>query len=264
VAFADVGDVVSVTPSEGLSLEVTGPFGAALAGEGDNLVLRALRALGKAAGIGEPPLAVTLEKALPIAAGLGGGSSDAATALRLADRALSLGLDEAGLAEVSRVIGADGPMCLRGRTAWAEGIGDVLTDAPEMPGLPALLVNPGVPSPTGPVYRAYDAQGPRAADRPSAPAGWNVSAVTGWLADQRNDLEAAAIELQPQIGRALDRLRETPGLKLARMSGSGATLFGLFGSIQEAQSAAAGLQARYPAWWIRPTVLGAKTGAAQD
>lgn len=264
MAFADVGDVLSVTPSDRLSLTVTGPFGTALAGEGDNLVLRALRALGAAAGIGEPPLAVTLDKALPIAAGLGGGSSDAATALRLADRALSLGLDEAGLAEVSRVIGADGPMCLRGQTAWAEGIGDVLTDAPEMPGLPALLVNPGVPSPTGPVYRAYDAQGPRAADRPSAPARWNVSAVTGWLADQRNDLEAAAIGLQPQIGLALDRLRETPGLQLARMSGSGATLFGLFGSIQEAQSAAAGLQARYPAWWIRPTVLGAKTGAAPD
>ena len=149
MAFADVGDVVSGTPSDRLSLKVTGPFGDTLAGEGDNLVLRALRALGKAAGIGEPPLAVTLDKALPIAAGLGGGSSDAATALRLADRALSLGLDEAGLTEVSRVIGADGPMCLRGRTAWAEGIGDVLTDAPEMPALPVLLINPMVPSPTG-------------------------------------------------------------------------------------------------------------------
>lgn len=256
MAFADVGDFVSVTPSDHLSLKVTGPFGNALAGEGDNLVLRALRALGKAAGIGEPPLAVTLDKALPIAAGLGGGSSDAATALRLADRALSLGLDEAGLAEVSRVIGADGPMCLRGRTVWAEGIGDVLTDAPEMPALCALLVNPGVPSPTGAVYRAYDAQGPRAPDRPTPPAGWAAPEVTVWLSKQRNDLEAAAIALQPPIGHALDCLRRSAGVTLARMSGSGATVFALFGSLDQAREAGRLLLADYPSWWIRPTLLG--------
>jgi 4-diphosphocytidyl-2-C-methyl-D-erythritol kinase len=256
VAFADVGDVVSVTPSDRLSLKVTGPFGDALAGECDNLVLRALRALGKAAGIGEPPLAVTLDKALPIAAGLGGGSSDAATALRLADRALSLGLDEAGLAEVSRVIGADGPMCLRGRTAWAEGIGDVLTDAPEMPALSVLLINPMVPSPTGAVYRAYDAQGPRAPDRPAAPSDWSVSSVIAWLAEQRNDLETPAISLQPQIGLALDHLRTAPGLALARMSGSGATVFGVFESPDEARVAGGRILQDHPTWWVLPTMLG--------
>lgn len=262
VAFADVGDVVTVAPSDRLSLAVTGPFGAALAGEGDNLVLRALRALGDAAGIGEPPLAVTLDKRLPIAAGLGGGSSDAAAALRLANRALSLGIDEAALSEISRVIGADGPMCLRARTAWAEGIGDVLTDAPEMPGLPVLLVNPGVPSPTGAVYRAYDAGGAGQADRPRGPPLWNLPEVVSWLARQRNDLEAPAIGLQPEIGRALAALRESEGLRLARMSGSGATVFGIFGSPDETDAAGTRLRQQYPQWWIAPTILAAEDGNA--
>ncbi len=256
MAFADVGDVVTVAPADQLSLEVTGPFEQGLAGEGDNLVLRALRALGDAAGIGEPPLAVTLDKRLPIAAGLGGGSSDAAAALRLANRALSLGMDEAALSEISRVIGADGPMCLRARTARAEGIGDVLTDAPNMARLPVLLVNPGVPSPTGAVYRAYDAGGAGQADRPSDPTHWNPPDVVAWLTSQRNDLEVPAIALQPEIERALAALRESEGLMLARMSGSGATVFGLFGSSAEAQEAAVRLKAQYPGWWITPGILG--------
>ncbi|PZQ37446.1 MAG: 4-(cytidine 5'-diphospho)-2-C-methyl-D-erythritol kinase [Phenylobacterium zucineum] len=262
VAFADVGDVVTVAPADRLSLEVTGPFGAALAGEGDNLVLRALRALGDAAGIGEPPLAVTLDKRLPIAAGLGGGSSDAAAALRLTDRALSLGMDEEGLVEVSRVIGADGPMCLRGRSAWAEGVGDVLTDAPELPGLPALLVNPGVPSPTGAVYRAYDAQRVGQADRPLDPASWSLPDVVAWLSLQRNDLEAPAIGLQPEIARSLAALRDSEGLMLARMSGSGATVFGVFGTLGEARDAGARLKTQYPGWWISSGNLGGINGNA--
>jgi 4-diphosphocytidyl-2-C-methyl-D-erythritol kinase len=264
VAFADVGDVVAVTPADRLSLDVTGPFGEALAGQGDNLVLRALRALGAAAGIGEPPLAVTLDKRLPIAAGLGGGSSDAAVALRLADQALALGLDETALTEVSRVIGADGPMCLRGRTAWAEGIGDVLTDAPEMPALFAVLINPGVPSPTGAVYRAYDDRGPREADRPPPPSAWAPDTVLDWLASQRNDLEPVALDLAPAIGAALDRLRRVPDLRLARMSGSGATVFGLFAAPEDARRAADQIRADHPTWWITPTTIGIPNGKASD
>ena len=167
VAFADVGDGVTVAASDRLSLEVVGPFGASLAGEGDNLILKALRALGEAAGIGAPPVRVTLDKRLPIAAGLGGGSSDAGAALRLTDRLLGLDLGEERLAQVSRVVGADGPMCLSVRPAWAEGIGERLTPEPRLPPLHAVLVNPGRPSPTGAVYRAYDAGPARAADRPA-------------------------------------------------------------------------------------------------
>lgn len=263
MAFAgDIGDVVTVTPADRLSLAVTGPFGSALAAEGDNLMLRALRALGEAAGIGAPPLAVTLDKRLPIAAGLGGGSSDAAAALRLADRALSLGMDEAALTEVSRVIGADGPMCLRAGTAWAEGIGDILTDEPQMPGLPVLLANPGVPSPTGAVYRAYDAGGAGRADRPGNPPSWSLPDVVAWLGTQRNDLEAPAVGLQPEIGRALHVLRQQEGPLLARMSGSGATVFAIFESLGEARTAEVRLRTRYPDWWLSSGILGDTNGKA--
>jgi 4-diphosphocytidyl-2-C-methyl-D-erythritol kinase len=255
VAFADVGDHVTVEPSDRLSLRVTGPFGEALAGEGDNLILKALRALGEAAGIGDPPLAVTLDKRLPIAAGLGGGSSDAATALRLGDAALRLGMDEAALAELAKVIGADGPMCLRGRVAWAEGIGDVLSDAPEVPALPVLLINPGAPSPTGAVYQAYDAAGPLSPDRPDLPPSWDLGETIAWLALQRNDLETVAVAREPAIGAALARLRATPGVRLARMSGSGATVFGLFGTLAEAAAAARDLETIGSGWWVRPTML---------
>ncbi len=256
-----MGDEVTVTPSDRLSLTVTGPFGSHLAGEDDNLILRALRALGQAAGIGEPPLKVTLDKQLPIAAGLGGGSSDAAAALRLADQALGLGMDIVTLMDVSRVIGADGPMCLNGRTAWAEGIGDILSDAPEVPELAALLVNPGVPSPTGGVYRAYDSLGPRQPDRPADPEEWSRQSTMAWVSAQRNDLEAAAIANQPAIGLALDRLRTCEGLRLARMSGSGATVFGLFASLDEARAASHQLMAEQPSWWIAPARLGSNGNA---
>ena len=233
MAFADVGDRVWATHADRLSLGVTGPFASALAGDGDNLVLRVLRELGHVAAIGEPSLAMTLEKALPIAAGLGGGSSDAGVALRLAHRALGLDMAEDALARISRVVGADGPMCLAARSAWAEGIGDRLTFEPALPPLHAVLVNPGRPSPTGAVYRAYDAGAPKSADRPAPPADWSAASVIDWLADQRNDLQAPAVSLEPEIGAALSAMGAT-GARLTRMSGSGATVFGLFDDAEAA------------------------------
>src|SRR5690606_140997 len=166
-AFADVGDRVTMRRAEALPLTVEGPFAAGLDGQGDNLILKALRALGEAAGIGEPPVAVTLDKRLPIAAGLGGGSADAGAALRLAARLLDLDLTEAALERLALAAGADGPMCLRARPAWASGVGEVLEDEPRLPPLHAVLSNPGLPSPTGDVYRAYDAAPAGAADRPA-------------------------------------------------------------------------------------------------
>ena len=246
---------MSVEPAERLSLSVTGPFGAALGPDDDNLILKALRALGGTAGIGEPAMAVTLEKNLPIAAGLGGGSSDAGTALRLANRALGLDLPEAELAGLARVVGADGPMCLMGRSAWAEGIGDRLTPAPELPPLHAVLVNPGRPSPTGAVYRAYDAGPPQPSDRPTPPPDWSPVPVIDWLAAQRNDLEAPAVALEPAIGEALSAMRAA-GARLTRMSGSGATVFGLFEDAAAAAAATDRLCRDHPGWWVRPTVLG--------
>lgn len=256
VAFADVGDTVTVAPADRLSLTVEGPFAAELARPGDNLILRALRTLGEAAGIGEPPLAVTLDKRLPIAAGLGGGSSDAGAALKLARDVLGLTLSDDALADIAASIGADGPMCLHARTAWAEGRGERLTPEPRLPPLPALLINPGVASPTGEVYRAYDAGPPAAADRPSSPPGWELDPVIDWLAAQRNDLQAPAVARAPAIAEALAAAEALPGVRLARMSGSGATVFALFDTRDAAASAGRRLATNCPRWWIAPTNLG--------
>ena len=254
VAFADVGDGVTVTRADRLSLDVTGPFGGALAGEGDNLILRGLRALGVVAGVGAPPVAVTLDKQLPIAAGLGGGSADAGTAMRLAAQLLDLDLDEAALEAVAGVVGADGPMCLRARPAWATGKGDDLTDEPRLSPLHAVLLNPGLPSPTGAVYRAYDDAPAGEANCPEAPIDWSPAAVIEWLKGQRNDLEAPALRVTPGIGAALSAMRTAPGCRLTRMSGSGATVFGLFEDAAAAENAAVTL--RRPGWWARSCLLG--------
>ena len=250
VAFADVGDRLTVRPAADLSLTVSGPFGDVIADEPDNLVLRALRALPDGVA-----LAVDLDKRLPVAAGLGGGSSDAGAALKLARDALGLPLDDDALAGIAGGIGADGPMCLHARAAWAGGRGDELTFEPRLPPLPALLVNPGVPSPTGAVYRAYDAAPAGPADRPAPPPAWDMPSVVAWLAGLRNDLEAPAVSLQPAIGRALDAVAALPGVRLARMSGSGATIFGLFDDPATAHAAAAVLRRTYPDWWTEATIL---------
>ncbi len=255
VVFADVGDRLTVERAERLSLAVAGPFADALTGEGDNLVLRAVRALGAAAGVGEPALRITLDKQLPVAAGLGGGSSDAGAALKLARDTLGLPLDDAVLAEIAAGIGADGPMCLHARAAWAEGRGDVLSFEDGLPPLPALLVNPGVPSSTGAVYRAFDDGVTGTADRPSSPSDRSVRSVIDWLSEQRNDLEAPAVALAPAIGEALATTAALPGVRLTRMSGSGATVFALFDTTEAAEAAGQTLSARYPDWWVRPTVL---------
>lgn len=255
VAFADVGDAVAVAPAGRLALTVEGPFASAVGPDVDNLVLRAVRRLGERAGAGEPPLAVRLVKRLPVAAGLGGGSSDAGAALKLARDALGLPLDDAALAEVAASVGADGPMCLHARAAWASGRGDRLEFEPRLPPLPALLVNPGVPSPTGPVYRAWDAGRPGPVDRPAPPPAWDAQAVIDWLAGQRNDLQAPAVALQPAIGAALAEVAALPGVRLTRMSGSGATVFALFDSAAAAAKAGAELAARRPLWWTATCIL---------
>ncbi|RZJ01550.1 MAG: 4-(cytidine 5'-diphospho)-2-C-methyl-D-erythritol kinase [Brevundimonas sp.] len=255
VAFADVGDEITVSPADGLSLTVRGPFAADLGGEGDNLILRALRALGAAAGIGEPGLAVELNKQLPIAAGLGGGSSDAGAALKLARTMLGLELHDVALAEISKAVGADGPMCLHARAAWAEGRGDVLSFEPRLPPLYAVLINPRTPSPTGAVYRAYDLAARGQADRPPPPAAWSAGPVIDWLSGQRNDLEAPAVQETPEIGRVLAEARGLPEVRLVRMSGSGATVFAVFNTSRSADAAAEAIRHAHPDWWVSSTVL---------
>jgi 4-diphosphocytidyl-2-C-methyl-D-erythritol kinase len=232
VAFADVGDRLTVAPGDGLT--VTGPFAPGVPTDDANLVRRALRLAGA-------PRAVTLEKHLPHPGGIGGGSSDAAAALRLVGAAppvaALLGL------------GADLPVCMAARAARMRGVGERVAPL-ALPPLPAVLLHPGLDCPTGAVFRALAS--PDNPGHDAVPEGLDAAAFAAWLARQRNDLEPAAQAVAPGIGAALDVLRAS-GAAVARMSGSGATCFGLYATPGAAEAAARGL-AR-PGWWVRATVL---------
>jgi 4-diphosphocytidyl-2-C-methyl-D-erythritol kinase len=245
VAFADCGDVLRAGDAAGLSLAVRGPFAAALAGEADNLVLRAARAL--AAEVGVPAHArLVLEKHLPVASGIGGGSADAAAALRLLCRLWRIAPDPAVLERLALRLGADVPVCLRSRPARMGGAGEKLEPAPALPSCYVLLVNPGVAVATATVFRAR--AGVFSAEA-RLPAGWaGAPAMAADLAVLANDLEVPARRLCPAIDDVLTVIAAQPGCLLARMSGSGATCFGLFAEPAAAQRSAQTV-AR-PGWWV--------------
>jgi 4-diphosphocytidyl-2-C-methyl-D-erythritol kinase len=250
MVFADIGDRLSAAPADRLTLRIEGPFAAGLDGEGDNLVLRAARAL-LADGQGA---ALALDKQLPVAAGLGGGSSDAGAGLKLVRELLALPVDDAHLESIAASLGADGAACFRARAVLAEGRGERLTPAPPLPELHAVLVNAGPAVSTPAVYRGLDAGGVFGELAPPVvPVLANTRDAAIWLAGQRNDLEKPAIEIEPQVGVVLDALRAAPETLLARVSGSGGTCFAL---TEDAKSAKA-LAARMPkGWWIRACRLG--------
>jgi 4-diphosphocytidyl-2-C-methyl-D-erythritol kinase len=263
MTFADVGDRVHLGDG-GEPLVVDGPFAAELAGTpaDDNLVLRATRALLARTGAADLALPLRLSKTLPVASGLGGGSSDAGAALRLVREALALTVDDDMLEAVARDLGADGAACLWARPAIAEGRGERLSAPPTAPMLNAVLANPGVACPTGPVYRAFDAAvaaGARCgADRPALPERFETAAeVAEALANCRNDLEAPAVGLAPEVGRALALLRSAPEALLARLSGSGATCFALCADEKAAERLAGEVAAAEPSWWVKTCRLGA-------
>lgn len=239
--FPAVGDVLAAEPASALSLHLTGPFGAMLATESDNLVLRAARALAAAAGV-PAEARLTLDKRLPVASGIGGGSADAAAALRLLARLWGVSAD---LAAIAAVLGADVPVCLEGRTARMRGVGEQLGPAPSLPDAGIVLVNPGGAVATALVFRARQGDYGVPAVLPKS---WpDAAAMATDLAALRNDLQPAAIALHPPIGDALDALAADASCLLARMSGSGATCFGLYADPAAAARAAAVL-AR-PGWW---------------
>lgn len=241
--FADVGDTIFAEPASAPSLVVEGPFRGDVGPDADNLITRAL------ALAGAPPIAVRLIKRLPAASGLGGGSSDAGAALRLAGR-LFPDIGSERIETAARRLGADGLMCLRARACIAEGEGEILSEAPELPVLHGVLINPGVPSPTGAVYRAYD-DGPLAdAARPPMPARFETAeAVWRFLETCRNDLEAPACGLAPGIADLLGWMRAQPTARFVRMSGSGATCFALCEDRAAAEALAAAARAHGSAWW---------------
>ena len=253
VVFAGLADRLTFTPGGGFELSVLGPTAAAAGDIGDNLVLKAARALaGEVEGLA--PGHFALSKRLPVAAGLGGGSADAAAALRLLARANAIAPDDPRLMQAARATGADVPVCLDPRPRLMRGIGDVLSAPLELPRLFAVLVNPGVAVSTREVFAALQLSPAAPTAPPAAPAG--SAALMAEITGGRNDLEGPAIELEPAIAEVLAVLGKLPGCRLARMSGSGATCFGLFGSTAAATAAARSLRVGYPAWWVRATVLG--------
>jgi 4-diphosphocytidyl-2-C-methyl-D-erythritol kinase len=256
VVFAADGDRLTLAPGGALSLMVRGVTAKQAGLLDDNLVLKAAR--GLAAQI--PGLKLgrfTLDKRLPVAAGLGGGSSDAGAALRLLARANRLPLGDARLAKVARSVGADVPVCVDPRPRRMRGIGEKLSAPLSIPKLAAVLVNPGVAVPTKDVFAILGRKPGEAPDRAArAPAlARDRDAFLAYLVSQRNDLEPAAIKLQPVIAQVLAALRKQPGHDLARMSGSGATCFGLFASSRAATAAAQAISAAHPRWWVKPTVF---------
>ncbi|WP_309092055.1 4-(cytidine 5'-diphospho)-2-C-methyl-D-erythritol kinase [Phenylobacterium sp.] len=258
MAFADFGDRLSLAAADAMDLVVDGPFARGLSGEGDNLVLKAARALIAEARRPVPPVGFRLEKRLPVASGLGGGSSDAGAALRLMRDELGLPVSDERLEAVAASLGADGAACLWGRPVIAEGYGERLSPAPELPVLDAVLVNPGVAVSTPEVYRRLDADRAfGAVERPPMPDRLESSQETAaWLAGLRNDLEDAAVAVASDVGTVLETLRGEPETLLARVSGSGGTCFALCASDIEAEGLAERLEALAPSWWVRRCRLG--------
>jgi 4-diphosphocytidyl-2-C-methyl-D-erythritol kinase len=258
MTFADVGDRLTVQDASALELMVRGAFADGAPAGPDNLVLRAARALIARAGGPVPPARLILQKELPVAAGLGGGSSDAGAALRLLREALGVELADSALEAVAASLGADGAACLWGRPVIAEGRGEQLSPAPALPVLDAVLVNPRVPVSTPAVYRRLDAM-ERFGDiaRPAMPAAFETAAeAAAWLATQRNDLEAPALAVAPEVGAVLDTLAGEPETLLARVSGSGGTCFALCAGDIEAEGLAERIEAMAPDWWVRRCRLG--------
>jgi 4-diphosphocytidyl-2-C-methyl-D-erythritol kinase len=261
VAFADCADRLTLTPGSTLDLSTTGPLARDCGETADNLVFKAAQLLGERV----PDLrlgAFTLDKVLPVAAGIGGGSADAAAALRLLAQANGLALDDARLVEAAKLTGADVPVCLASRACVMTGVGETLLPL-SLPKLPCVMVNPCIPVATKDVFEALGLRHGellvgatdvmRAAAWPEAGA-----SVEDWveaLSSGSNDLEAPATRIQPVIGEVLSALSATNGAWLARMSGSGATCFAIFENTAEAQRAAQKIKLDHPGWWVHAGVL---------
>ncbi len=253
IAFAGVCDQLEVEAAADLSLTIDGPRGHEVPGGDGNLVLKAAQRLRAAAGI-QAGGALKLTKQLPVAAGIGGGSADAAAALRILARLWGLEAQTDLLQTIGLELGADVPACLRGETAFAAGIGEILTAAPVLPPLWLVLANPGIALVTADVFAARSG----GFSDPAPFAGQEIGdarALAQTLGERHNDLTDAAIALVPAIKDVLAALDALPGRLLARMSGSGATCFALFARQAEATAAAARLAAAHPTWWVAPAPL---------
>ena len=261
VAFADCADRLTLEPGDELKLTTTGPLAAACGDTADNLVLKAATLLAEAV----PDLklgAFALDKVLPVAAGIGGGSADAAAALRLLARLNDLSLDDPRIQKVALATGADVPVCLVSRACDMTGVGEQLLPL-SLPSMPCVMVNPRVPVATKDVFQELGLRNGEllvgVTDVIRAPA-WpeEGGSTADWVAVLErvpNDLEAPALRIQPVIGEVLEALRDSAGVQLARMSGSGATCFAIYGAANEAHAAAERIRRDHPGWWVHAGTL---------
>ena len=249
VVFANVADQISASLSPDLTLSVSGPFSQGVPTDESNLVLRAARLLQSARNVPHGA-AITLEKHLPHAAGIGSGSSDAAATLDLLARLWDVPALPEGSAEVL-ALGADVPVCLRApQPARMAGIGEIVAPVPRLPECAMVLVNPRVPVPTGEVFARMRTKDNAPMD--AVPEAMSFDSLAAWLANQRNDMTEEATELAPAIGHALQRLRAMPQVHHAAMSGSGATCYGLVRNMADARQVARAIQVSEMAWWVAP------------
>jgi len=248
VVFTRAGDELAFAAADTLSLVIDGPFGAGLSAGADNLIVKAAQALP-----GAKTAAIALTKNLPVASGIGGGSADSAATLRGLNALWNLGLDTAALQKIGATLGSDVPVCITCRPQWMEGRGEIVTALPPLPQLPIVLVNPGVGVSTGKVFAAMGAR--HGVDLPLPPQFADAAALIAYLKTTANDMEAPARSLAPVIGEVLDFIAGQ-GALLTRMSGSGATCFGLFDSDTAASRAADAIHAAHPQWWAVATTLG--------
>ena len=248
VVFAGVGDLISVVPASDLSLTITGPFGAPLSSEPDNLVLRAARLLAATHNVTQGA-AITLEKNLPVASGIGGGSADAAATLRALGQLWSVDPYVIPAADIAAKLGADVPVCLNGAPAFMSGIGEIVAPAPRLPETWIVLVNPGVPLATKTVFGALAGRFHPPMTRTDFAGLDNAQSLARVLATYGNSLMAPAREQLPVIDGVLAVIASTPGNLLARLSGSGPTCFGLYANSSAAMSAAEHIKSVQPGWW---------------
>jgi 4-diphosphocytidyl-2-C-methyl-D-erythritol kinase len=256
VAFAGVGDTLTFAPGEELALAISGPGAAGLRGEADNLVLRAARELAHRANLQLGRF--HLVKRLPLASGIGGGSSDAAAALRLLAQHNGLAIWDPRVLDAARATGADVPVCLDVRARMMCGVGERLGKPLTLTPLFAVLVNPGLGVETRAVFSRLGLQPGESMDAPTdppIPRSADRGTLLSILRTARNDLEDAACSIAPVIGDVLAILRAAKASRLARMSGSGATCFALFEDCRPAARAARAIRHEHPGWWIKPTVL---------
>lgn len=246
VVFAGLGDRLDFGPAPSLEIVCAGPFAGDLPSGADNLVAQAACALAEHAGV-RPAARIALEKQIPVAAGIGGGSADAAAALEGLAALWGLAPKPDELMRIAAGLGADVPVCLYGRPAVVHGIGDIVERAPPLPPAWLVLANPGRPLATRRIFQART--GAFSPIVPWTGVAHDLGDLVERLAERTNDLEPAALALEPEIGRVIERLAAAPGALLARMTGSGATCFALFVTAEEARAAAAAIGAEHPAWW---------------